>query len=129
MKTVVLCGSRRFKQEMREFARQLQELGVVVYQPYLHSRHDEWANLSDEYKQYVALGLTHDHFAKIRLADVVFVFNKDGYVGNSTTLEIGYAVGRDKPIYALQTDESEICRQVLFREMLSSPAELVKKLA
>jgi len=127
MKTVVLCGSRRFKPEMREFGKKLKELGVVVFEPYLHSGQDEWAKLSDDYKKFVALGLTHDHFYKIQMADVVFIFNKDGYAGNSTTLEIGYAVATGKPIYALTSDE-ELCRHVLFREIISSPEELVKRL-
>jgi len=127
MKTVVLCGSRRFKPEIREFGKKLKELGVIVLEPYLHSGQDEWAKLSDDYKKFVALGLTHDHFYKIQMADVVFVFNKDGYAGNSTTLEIGYAVATGKPIYALTSDE-ELCRYVLFREIISSPEELVKRL-
>jgi nucleoside 2-deoxyribosyltransferase len=127
MKTVVLCGSRRFKPEIREFGKKLKELGVVVFEPYLYSGQDEWAKLSDDYKKFVALGLTHDHFYKIRMADAVFVFNKDGYVGNSTTLEIGYAVAMGKPIYALTSDE-ELSRHVLFREIISSPEELVKRL-
>ena len=128
MKTVVICGSRRFKTEIREFAKRLKRLGIVVYEPYLHSGQDEWAKLSDNYKKFVLLGLTHDHFYKIRMADVVFVFNKDGYAGNSTTLEIGYAVALGKPIYALSGDSEELCRHVLFREIVSSPAELAKKL-
>lgn len=128
MKTVVMCGSRRFKPEIREFAKRLKKLGVVVYEPYLHSGQDEWAKLSDDYKKFVALGLTHDHFYKIKMADVVFVFNKDGYAGNSTTLEIGYAVALGKPIYALKSDDKELCRNVLFREIISSPTELAKKL-
>lgn len=128
MKTVVMCGSRRFKPEIREFAKRLKKLGVVVYEPYLHSGQDEWAKLSDDYKKFVALGLTHDHFYKIQMADVVFVFNKDGYAGNSTTLEIGYAVALGKPIYALSGDDEELCRRVLFREIISSPTELAKKL-
>ena len=127
MKTLVLCGSRRFKPEMREFVNKLRKFGVIVFEPYLHSGRDEWAKLSDDYKKFVALGLTHDHFYKIQMADVVFVFNKDGYAGNSTTLEIGYAVATGKPIYALTSDE-ESCRHVLFREIISSPEELVKRL-
>lgn len=127
MKSVVLCGSRRFKPEMREFGKKLRELGVVVYEPYLHSGQEEWAKLSEDYRKFIALGLTHDHFYKIQMADVVFIFNKDGYVGNSTTLEIGYAVGQGKPIYALASDE-ELCRHVLFRAILNSPEELVQKL-
>ncbi len=126
MKTVVMCGSSRFKPEIREFSKRLKKLGVVVYEPYLYSGQDEWAKLTDDYKRFVALGQTHDHFYKIKMADVVFVFNKDGYAGNSTTLEIGYAVALGKPIYALNADEKEICRHVLFREIISSPTELAK---
>jgi nucleoside 2-deoxyribosyltransferase len=127
MKSVVLCGSRRFKPEIIAFSQQLQKLGVVVYAPYLHEGKDEWHNLSDSYKKFVALGLTHDHFYKIQMADVVFVYNKDGYAGVSTTLEIGHAVALGKPIYALSVDD-ELCRHVLFREFLSTPRELLTRL-
>jgi dienelactone hydrolase len=128
MKSVVLCGSRRFKPEIREFARQLKEAGVVVYEPYLHSGQGEWEQLSPEYQKFIALGLTHDHFLKIRTADVVFVYNKDGYSGNSATLELGYAVAHAKPIYALCPDPQELCRNVLFREIIATPEDLLKKL-
>ena len=128
MKSVVICGSRRFKSKIRAFAKRLRKLGVVVYEPYLHSGQEEWAKLSDDYKKFIALGLTHDHFYKIHMADVVFVFNQDGYAGNSTTLEIGYAVALGKPIYAFSKDDQELCRRVLFREIISSPSELAKKL-
>ncbi len=128
MKSIVICGSRRFKPEILEFSKRLKKFGVVVYEPYLHSGQDEWAKLmSEDYQKFVAQGLTHDHFYKIQMADVVFVFNKDGYVGNSTTLEIGYAVALGKPIYAL-TKDNELCRHVLFREIISSPSVLAKKL-
>jgi len=102
MKSVVLCGSRRGE--------------------------EEWKQLSDSYKKFTLLGLTHDHFYKIKMADVVFVFNKDGYSGNSTTLEIGCAVALGKPIYALSADSEEACRNILFKEIVRSPEELVKRL-
>ena len=127
MQSVVLCGSRRFKPAIRAFATELEKRGAVVFAPYLHSGQEEWDKLSDDYKKFVALGLTHDHFYKIQMADVVFVYNEGGYVGNSTTLEIGYAVALGKPIYALAADE-ELCRHVLFREIIPTPEELVKRL-
>ena len=127
MKSVVICGGKRFKPEMRDFADKLKKLGVVVHEPFLHSRGDEWEKLSDDYKNFIALGLTHDHFYKIKIADAVFVYNKEGYSGNSVTLEIGFAVALGKPIYALNNDE-ELCRQVLFRKITALPEELVKQL-
>lgn len=127
MKSVVLCGSRRFKPEIIEFGKKLKELGVTVFEPHLLCGQDEWNNLSQEYKDFIILGLTHDHFHKIRMANIVFVFNKDGYVGNSTTLEIGYAVALGKPVFALSPDE-ELSRNVLFREIIQTPEDLFKRL-
>lgn len=76
----------------------------------------------------MAFGLTHDHFNKIRIADAVYVYNKDGYVGNSTTLEIGFAVALGKPIYVFSEDDLEWCRRVLFRAVVTTPEELIKRL-
>lgn len=128
MKSVVICGSRRFKKEMREFAQKLKKAGVVVFEPFLHEGKDEWSRLSVEYKKYVVLGLTLDHFYKIRMADVVYVYNQNGYSGNSTTLEIGCAVALGKPIYAYSGEDEEICRLVLFQEIVGTPQELIEKL-
>lgn len=128
MKSVVICGSRKFKSEVRKFARGLEKAGVTVYTPYHHSGKKEWENLSDDYKKFIALGLTHDHFYKIKTADVVFIYNKGGYAGNSTTLEIGFAVALGKPIYALSDKDEELCRKVLIKGIAKTPKELVKKL-
>lgn len=128
MKSVVLCGSRRFKPEIVKMVEKLKKMGVVVYAPYLHEGKDEWNKMSNQYKRFTALGLTHDHFYKIRMADVVYVYNKNGYAGPSTTLEIGFAVAMGKPIYAYSEKESELCRAVLYREIITSATQLVKRL-
>jgi len=128
MKSVVICGSRRFKTEIRAFAKELNNSGVVVFAPYLHEGKDEWQKLSDQYKKFVLLGLTHDHFYKIRMADIVYVYNKNGYSGVSTTLEIGYALVLGKIIYALSEDKEEGCRNILLREIITTPKELIEKL-
>lgn len=128
MKSVVICGSRRFKPEIRKFAQKLRNFGITVYEPYLHSGQQEWEHLSDAYKKFIALGLTHDHFYKIKMADAVFLYNKGGYCGNSSTLELGYAMALGKPIYAFSDEDQELCRLVLFREIIKLPSRLVKKL-
>lgn len=126
MKTIVLCGSHRFKPAIREFANKLKKFGVVVYEP--HLTNFDWNILPGKEKELIALGLTHDHFYKIRMADVVYVYNKNGYIGNGVTMEIGYAMALGKPIYALSDKDEEPCRQVLFRGFIKTPAELVKRL-
>ena len=129
MKSVVLCGSTRFKSEMRVFGADLKKLGVTVLEPYLYSpSEEEWNALSDEHRRYIELGLTHDHFYKVNIADVVFIYNQGGYCGNSTTLEIGCAVAMAKPIYALSDDTEELSRSVLFRAITKTPEELLQYL-
>lgn len=112
---------------MRKFGASLKKLGVIVFEPYLHSGQDEWKDMSKEYQNFVALGLTHDHIYKIKMADVVFIFNPGGYAGVSTTLEIGAALALGKPIYALSRDE-ELCRNVLFRDIVTTPRKLLEYL-
>lgn len=128
MKSVVVCGSKRFKPEIKEFTAKLKKLGVVVYEPFLHSKPDVWKNLGEEYKVYLALGLTHEHFYKIKIADVVYLYNKDGYSGVSVTLELGFAVALGKPIYGYSKDDEEYCRKVLIREAITTPKQLVGRL-
>ena len=131
MKSVVICGSKRFKKEVLNFADKLKELGVVVYEPsfrWLEKWTDEeWTKLSDEIRKSVVMGLTYQHCRKIDLADAVFIFNKDGYIGTSVNLEIGYATAKGKPIYALENDE-DLGRQFLFNEITPSFEKLAETL-
>lgn len=128
MKTVVICGSRKFKPGIRAFANELKSSGITVYEPFLHSGADEWENLSLDYKRFVALGLTLDHFYKIKMADVVFVYNQDGYAGPSTTLELGCAVALGKPVYALSDKDPEMCRLVLVHGFIDNARDFLEVL-
>lgn len=124
MKSVVFCGSSRFADEMRKFSTKVGELGAVTFMPHLYrASGGVWANLNEFDQQCVALGLTHDHFYKIDQADVVFIFNKNGYAGCSTSMEIGYAVAKGKTLYALEGDD-EVCRNVLYKDIVSTPEAL-----
>lgn len=127
MKSVTICSSNRFAVEAEEFAKKLKGLGVNVLVPHFYTHnYGSLDKIQDHNKQFLAMGLTHDHFYKIRKADVVFIYNKDGYSGNSTTLELGYAIALDKPFYALSDQDQETCRDILFEGYASTPEELVK---
>lgn len=41
------------------------------------------------------------HLQRMDQADLIFLFNKGGYTGNSVIMEIGYAYARRIPVYAL----------------------------
>lgn len=79
MKSVVICGSRRFRPEIRKFEEKLKEKGVVVFPPILNVNRNI-VKLPPDLKRYAFLGLTLHHFEFIRKADVVFIYNKDGYI-------------------------------------------------
>ena len=127
MKSVVICGSSRFAIEMGEFAKELKGLGAIVFEPHLYRSHPEadWDAIKEFDKKFVALGLVHDHFYKMRMADVVYVYNQDGYAGVSTNMEIGYAVALNKPIYAYEEKDDEPCRKCVFSGVAKTPEDLL----
>lgn len=127
MKSVVICGSRRFEKEIRKFAKDLRRLGVVTYEPFLN-KNTEINTLPSDLKKFAFLGLTLHHFSFIKKADIVLIYNKDGYMGVSSTLELGYAEALGKPIYAVSDKDSESARAVLFNETIKTPKELIKRL-
>ncbi|MES2226090.1 MAG: hypothetical protein V4480_04775 [Patescibacteria group bacterium] len=129
MKSVTISSSNRFAKEALAFADKLRKLGITVYTAHYYTYHyGGLEKITDHNKKFIAMGLTYDHFQKIRKADATFIFNKDGYSGNSVTLEIGYAVALGKPVYALSDKDEEVCRDILFDGYAKTPAELAGKL-
>jgi hypothetical protein len=127
MRSVVICGSRRYKEGIRKFAAKLRAKGTLVYEPILNTNR-AIDTLPADLKKYGFLGLTWHHFEFIRKADAVFIYNKDGYIGVSVTMELGAAAILGKPIYALEEDKTETSRDVLFDEVVNTPEKLIKRL-
>lgn len=141
MKSVVICGSQRYKEEIRGFVDSLKEMGVaVVFEPNFErqdkgfTQKEEKERLRSRSYRAAVPAMVHAHFERIRKADVCYIYNKDGYLGVNTTLEVGYAHGKGMIIYAFETEQpyeegGEICRDILFTEIVKTPVELVKRLA
>lgn len=90
MKTVTICGSMRFADDMMKIATRLEtERGFCVLQPVYSFdgqplRDDELARIKAA------------HYKKIDLSDAVYIVNIGGYIGQSVTEEIAYAKSRGK---------------------------------
>lgn len=128
MKSVVICGSRKFKPEIRKWVRALKKAGIIVYEPFLTNY--DWKEIGKKDKlmpKILATGLTLHHFEAIRKADVCFIYNKGGYMGNSVTLEMGAAAVLGKPIYTLEPDK-ELCREALSDGSIKTVKGLIKLL-
>lgn len=141
MKSVCICSSQRFKAEVEEFSKCLKELGApVVFEPNFKRHRKDMIEKPEaerlQSKTYAGKvpAYVYEHFNKLRKADVCYVYNKDGYAGINTTLEIGFAHALDRLIYAyspeLEPEEGgEICRDILFTEIVTTPEELFHKLS
>lgn len=152
MKSVVFCSSQRFKKDMEVFIKELralaQERGLhpVILEPNFAEMEDKLGTLHEKdrlkdasYKEAVA-GKVYDHlFRKVRVADVCFIFNKDGYLGVNTTGELFAAAVAGKLCYALHDKTlmggypndlyEEPSARKLIHEIVETPEELLKRLA
>lgn len=152
MKSVVFCTSQRFKKELSEFILELKNLArerglhPVILEPNFGEREERLGALGekerlkdDSYRESVA-GKVYDHlFRKVRVADVCFIFNKDGYLGANTNGELFAAAMSGKICYALHGKTlmgsyphdlyEEPSSQKLIHEVVETPEELLKRLA
>jgi hypothetical protein len=46
------------------------------------------------------------HLERMDRAEIIFVFNKGGYAGNSVVMEIGYAYAQRKPVFVLAPSQT-----------------------
>ena len=151
MKSVVFCSSQRFKKELAEFIAQLktesaaQNIHLVIFDPEFEDRENQLHLISEkermndsQYRNSVA-GRVYDHlFRKVRIADVCYIFNKDGYLGANTNGELFAAAVLGKTIYAYYDKTlmgnyphelyEEPSSRKLVHEVVQSPKELLKRL-
>ena len=130
---ITICSSLRNRTELKNFTKQLEHLGIrYVSSPDFDNLPEEVITKEEEARRtnkfytdqlpYMAKAWVNE----VRKADLVFFFNKNGYLGINTTLELGVAIGMDKIIIALEKDISEPCRNIYFDAICSTPEELYK---
>lgn len=125
MKSVVVCGSKRYKDEIATFCAQLEKLGVLVFEPSFDEAMPEDVFIHSDYvTSKLFKGLTLEHFDWIRKAEVCFLYNKADYVGVSVTLEMAYAAALGKPIFALSAKTGDPCRDALIDKLVQTPKAL-----
>jgi hypothetical protein len=102
-----LCGSTRFRTEMAAANRRLTLAGYLVLAPGVFA-HD-----GDEITEQQKAALDALHLRKVDLAELVYVVNPGGYIGESTRREIAYARRHGKRVEALV--ETGVTRSGTFR--------------
>ena len=93
-KLICLCGSLRFKKIFGEVELSHVLNGYIVLTPCCMYVDAERTDSFMEHKSQ----FDKMHFAKIELADEVYIINENGYIGDSTRNELNYALSLHKPI-------------------------------
>lgn len=92
MKVITICGSLKFQKEMMVVAEELALEGYCVLTP-IYPISGTLKRTDEQLEK-----LKEEHFKKIELSDLIYVINKDNYIGESTKLEIEYAKKLEKEI-------------------------------
>lgn len=92
MKTVTICGSMKFVEEMKRIAFELESIeGYNVLQcTYNESDIEITSEMFENLKQ--------AHFSKIDMSNIIYVVDVNGYIGDSVKQEIEYAKKHHKEI-------------------------------
>jgi hypothetical protein len=129
VKSVVVCGSKKYSKEIGQFCRELEKLGVLVFEPNFKEPLPEYAKFeSQNITDIIFKGLTLEHFDWIRKSEVCFIFNQDDYVGVSVTMEMAYASALGKPVFALSGKTGDPCRDSLIDKAVKTPKKLASLL-
>ncbi len=131
-KNICFCGSFKFYKDMEVAATFLRHHGFVVVVPQpSHIRHghkpEELKNNYDKktLTKWEGEG-AFTHLSNVRKSDIVYIFNKKSYLGPAVTVEIGYALALQKPIFARSPIKDITVTNFVNRVV--SPKELLKLL-
>lgn len=115
VKKIVFCSSQRFRPELISFIKKVKELikennlSFLILEPDFDELPTEFLNLpekerlkNNEYRKKLIWDASNHLFRRVKIADIVFIFNKDGYVGVNTSGELFAAAVLGKKIYALE---------------------------
>ena len=128
-KTIVLCSSAVFFEELFDYKEKLENLGFDVEMPISAERMKEagdfdvskiktwFDNVDDMHKK---TWLMKHHLEKVKNGDIVLDINLpqkgfEGYIGGNVFLELFYGWMNDKPLYILNpiSKEQEIYEEVM----------------
>lgn len=93
MKVITLCGSTKFKEQFLQTQKELTLQGNIVISVGLFGHADNEQITRRQKKM-----LDDMHLRKIDLSDEIYVINVGGYIGESTTREIAYALSVGKEV-------------------------------
>jgi len=143
MRSVVICSSMRFKADIKKFTEKLHAFKVgIILEPDFNDLsketilQEEAERLKDDWYRERVPGFVLSHlWKKIAPTDVVYIYNKNGYIGHNTLGELFFAAGKEKFICAyderMMVDGKvrEVCAEILVNKVISDPKEVSELLS
>jgi NTP pyrophosphatase (non-canonical NTP hydrolase) len=127
--SIVVSGSfRKHFEGISRVIKEFENLGIQVLSPkpskIMNPEHEfvilETDNTDDQKT------LEQRHLEAIEKADALYLYNLDGYIGASTTLELGWAIALGKPIYS--KEQSKDFTLKFFSGKIATPNEIQTEL-
>jgi hypothetical protein len=95
---ITVIGSTRFREEIQEYAlKETTNGNIILSAPFAKEEIENLEEIREE--------LEEQHFRKIIIADKILVYNKNGYLGESSILELNFAYRIGKKIEYLEEIE------------------------
>ncbi len=143
MRSIVICSSMRFRGDLKSFSRKLRSFRVgIILEPDFRRlsgdtiKKEEAERLKEEKYRESIPGFVLSHlWKKIAPADVVYIYNKDGYIGHNTLGELFFAAGKEKFICAyderMMVDGKvrEVCAEILVNHIVRDSKKLSELLS
>jgi nucleoside 2-deoxyribosyltransferase len=129
----VISGSFKFKPEIDAAHEAFRDHNVLVLAPdkgwlYMAPHQLSIIKESDMLRplpseqHMTAFEIEQSFLDSMRRSDFLYILNQEGYVGNSTAFELGFAIGIGKPIYASEAiilDEPDLTIRALINEYVT----------
>lgn len=115
LKATVSGSFHRHMQAISRAVAELVELGVQVFSPAdprIVDQKGEFLFVASDRVRSIRL-VQDRHLESIRASDFVWLVAPDGYVGQSASMELGFAVGNDIPIFSSSQPSDLTLRQYI----------------
>ena len=104
MEIVVICGSVRFKNEMLGYRDEQMTKGKWILLP--ENMDIDIQSIDTRVKE----EMDKLHLKKIDCADRVVIWDRNGYIGESTKRELAYSLNHNKPVEFIKNSEEHKAR-------------------
>jgi len=123
MKCVISGSFRKHYDDICRVISEFEKLSVEVLSPKksaIVNTNETFAILETD-KSNDSKELEEDHLNAIRQCDFLYICDIGGYIGTSTLLEIGFAIGAAKAVYCIEQPKEPIIRILITG--IASPKE------